>query len=642
MTNPENHTLANTGAVTAIASDDYSVTLDVDIIRPGVANGLAFSPELLEAAAPLFHCVPCFIDHALPGENRPGGRSLRDLAGLVMDPRWDPATQAITARLRLTDPRWLPVIRAFADYPQLVGLSADLWLHRSDGSARPSTVTAIDSVNSVDMVIRPAAGGRFLTTGPITPSEEPMAERTPATDKTRVQLGTDPGTAVRVQTADNTTEPPATNPPEAHPPAQPATVPLATAIQLALQASNLPEPLHQTVLDTNPMTLDAALATIRRLSDQWAQATAQAAVRNLGRVSNMTEPIDRITLAFERLMGIGDTPAHHNAPRLSGIRELYDILTGDWDRHGLFYPDRVTFANATTTTMAEVTRNVLNKVMLGAFEARPQWWKPIATEVDLPTTQAPKWITLGGFSDLDTVAEGNAYTEKTWDDYAETSAWVKKGNYLGITLEMIDRDDVQSVAQLPRKLGHAAWRTLSSTVSALFTANSGLGPQLADGEKLFDDLAHHNLGSTALASAAWAATVTAMFEQTEYHSAKTLGIRPSFLLVPIELESTAVNLFTTTLEPGLAGNDRAIANVTHSVITVPEWTDANNWAAAAHPMDLATVMIGYRYGRAPELFVAADPATGSMFTNDEMRIKVRFLTTVGIGDYRGLYKHNVT
>ena len=640
MNSRENHQLAATAGVTAIQSDTNSVTLDVDIIRAGPANGLQFSPDVLEAAAPLFHCVPCFIDHALPGENRPGGRSMRDLAGLVLDPRWNPDTQAITAHLHLTDPRWLPVIAAFANYPQLVGLSADLWLHRSEGSARPPKVTAIDSVNSVDIVIRPAAGGRFLTTGPIAPSEEPMAERTTNNDTTRVQLATDPGPAVRVQTA-GTTEPPANDPPAADPPTPSATVPLATAIQLALQASNLPEPLHQTVLDTNPMTLDAALATIRRLSDQWAQATAQATVRNLGRVSNMTEPIDRITLAFERLMGIGGTPAHNAAPRLSGIRELYDLLTGDWDRHGLFYPERVTFANATTTTMAEVTRNVLNKVLLNAFEARPQWWRPIATEVDLPTTQPPKWITLGGFSDLDTVAEGGPYTEKTWDDYAETSAWIKSGNYLGITLEMIDRDDVQAVAQLPRKLGHAAWRTLSTTVSALFTANAGLGPALADGEKLFDNLAHYNLGSSALGAPAWSATVAAMYEHTEYHSSKTLGIRPSFLLVPIELESTAVNLFTTTLEPGRAGNDRAIENVTHSVITVPEWTDANNWAAAAHPMDLATVMIGYRYGRAPELFVAADPATGSMFTNDEMRIKVRFMTTVGIADYRGLYKHNV-
>jgi len=364
----------------------------------------------------------------------------------------------------------------------------------------------------------------------------------------------------------------------------------------------------------------------------------------------VTTPLDRITLAFERLMGVGgepgawnrgDTAAHHAVPRLSGIREMYDVLTGDWERHGIFHPERATLANASSTTMAEVVRNVLNKALLQAYEARPRWWEPIAYQEDFPTLNDARWVTLGGFSDLDTVTEGNAYTEKTWDDYAETSPFVKKGNYIGLTLEMIDRDDLGAVRAIPRKLGQAAWRTLSTAVAALFTANGGLGPALSDGEKLFDDLAHGNLGAAALSAEAWHATVTAMYRQTEYHSSKTLGIRPSFCLVPIELERTAVNLFTTTLEPGLAGNTRAIEQVTHSVIAVPEWTDATDWAAAAHPNDLPGVVIGYRFGRAPELFVADQPLMGSMFTNDEMRIKVRFIFTVGVGDYRALYKHNV-
>jgi hypothetical protein len=178
-------------------------------------------------------------------------------------------------------------------------------------------------------------------------------------------------------------------------------------------------------------------------------------------------------------------------------------------------------------------------------------------------------------------------------------------------------------------------------VSDLFASNGGLGPILADNERLFDDLVHKNLGSSALDATAWRATVTAMYRQPELHSDKLLGVRPAFCLVPIELESAAVNLFTTTLEPGLAGNTRAIEQATHSVIAVPEWTDVNNWAAVAHPNDLAGVVIGYRFGRTPELFIADHPLMGSMFTNDELRVKVRFVFSVGVGDYRALYKHNV-
>ncbi|MBC7238816.1 MAG: hypothetical protein H5T71_01790, partial [Chloroflexi bacterium] len=251
-------------------------------------------------------------------------------------------------------------------------------------------------------------------------------------------------------------------------------------IAVRLAASKLPEPLKATARALAEAAADAhgALEAIGTLERQWADATASAAIRGLGQIVSMRTPLERIELAFERLMGLEETAAHRDAERLSGIRELYDLLTGDWERHGLFHPERVTLANATTTTMAQVVANVLNKVMLRAYEAR-QWWKPIVHEEDFPTMQDVRWITIGGFSDLDTVAEGDAYAEKTWDDSAETSTFVKKGNYIGITLEMIDRDDVAAVRAIPRRLGTAANRSLSAAIAALFTANGGVGPTLS-------------------------------------------------------------------------------------------------------------------------------------------------------------------
>jgi 3-deoxy-D-arabino-heptulosonate 7-phosphate (DAHP) synthase class II len=62
---------------------------------------------------------------------------------------------------------------------------------------------------------------------------------------------------------------------------------------------------------------------------------------------------------------------------------------------------------------------VLNKALLHAYEMRAeQWWRPIAYEEDFATLNQVRWITVGGFSDLDTVAEGARYTSKrpgtTW------------------------------------------------------------------------------------------------------------------------------------------------------------------------------------------------------------------------------------
>lgn len=630
-------------------------SLEVIILSEGVANGLAFGAAVLAAAADRFCGVPVFVDHATPADlRRPGGRSVRDLAGIIQETHWDPERHCVRGLLRLSrGVPWLrDLIADFAPHPSLFGLSADLWLRATgDETTSPRDVVLIEEVNSVDIVIRPAAGGRFLAEGGATERKEQNMSDQNIVAKAAATL-------VRTQTAAQQDAPQNCHADAAaNGPSIDASVETTVSdtrqemIELALSKTALPEGLKDLVRqDGSIHTVAEAQAAIARLSHTWGELVAQQAIRGLGAISQVTTPLDRITLAFERLMGVGgepgawnrgDTAAHRNAPRLSGIREMYDLLTGDWERHGIYRPERTTFANASSTTMAEVVRNVLNKALVQAYESRPRWWEPIAYQEDFPSLNDARWITLGGFSDLDTVTEGNAYTEKTWDDYAEASAFVKKGNYLGLTMEMIDRDDIGAVRAIPRKLGQAAWRTLSSAVSALFTDNAGLGPTLADGEKLFDDLAHSNLGSSTLDATAWHATVTAMYRQTEYHSGKTQGIRPSFCLVPIELERTAVNLFTTTLEPGLAGNTRAIEQVTHSVIAVPEWTDANDWAAAAHPNDLPGVVIGYRFGRAPELFIADHPLMGSMFTNDEMRIKVRFVFSVGIGDWRALYKHNV-
>ena len=635
------------------------------IIRAGKANGLQFSPALLSTSASRFDSVPVFIDHAgFNDRHRAGGRSIRDLVGVVGEPAWHAEGREIRARLQLAQlGEWVrKLIDAFAARPHLFGLSADMWITR-DGER----VIAIETVNSVDIVVNPAAGGRFLTNRP--PGDGPelshgghetqlgkernMYLETP-TERIQ-QAGGNPEFARQAMATAATTKASGTNPPHEAPPsgAAPAGTQAdggtyaelnARLLEMELAQRELPESLKEQVRCEFQRThsLPAATDLMHSLATAWAEANAQPAIRGLGRIQAMKEPTDRIALAFERLMGLPETGEHRDVARLTGIREMYDLLTGDYERRGIFQPQRVTLANATTTTMAQIVANVLNKVMLKAFELRPQWWKSLVYEEDFPNMQDVKWLTLGGFSDLDTVTEGNAYTEKTWDDYAESASFVKKGNYIGLTLEMIDRDDVGAVRAIPRRLGHAANRTLSAAVAALFTANSGVGPTLADSNPLFDAGNHGNLLTAALDADAWDAVIQAMFKQSEYHSSKRLGIRPKFCLVPIELEKSALTIFTSDQEPGTANNDANVRRYSGQVVTVPEWTDANDWAALADPNELEGVCIGYRFGRTPELFVASDPLMGSMFTNDEMRIKVRFVYALGIGDYRAMHKNNVS
>ncbi|MCD6518490.1 MAG: Mu-like prophage major head subunit gpT family protein [Anaerolineae bacterium] len=606
--------------------------LNVALMRPGQANGLHFAEAVLIEGAERFAGAPCFVDHASAGDLlRPGGRSVRDLVGLIVEPHWDAAAGELRARLELSSQAgWLlRLIEEFGPYPQVLGLSADLWITREGRAVR-----RIEKVNSVDVVVNPAAGGRFLA-----------KEEAEMQEEKRLQMAQSPEPAGEKEA-----------PTEAHSAPQRETkgtpalagVPNELAelkgqlLELQLAQAALPEPLKEAARAFAARCESTAELSgyLKKLTEAWAEANAQRTIRGLGQRISVRSGLERLTLAFERLMGLPETSAHRDVPRLSGIRELYHLLTGDYEMHGVFYPERVHLANVTTSTMANVVANVLNKVLLRAYEARPQWWRPIVHEEDFSSMREIRWITLGGFGDLDTVAEGDAYTEKTWDDYAETASFVKKGNYVGITLEMIDRDDVAALRAIPRKLGLAANRTLSAAIAGIFTQNGGVGPTLADGKALFH-ADHGNLGASALDADSWDAAIQAMFKQAEFHSGKRLGIRPRYCLVPIELEKTALTIFTSDREPGTNNNDANVRRNSSSVITVPEWTDANDWAAVADPNDLEGICIGYRFGRAPEIFVADANTSGAMFTNDELRIKVRFVYAVGVGDYRALYKANV-
>ena len=374
-----------------------------------------------------------------------------------------------------------------------------------------------------------------------------------------------------------------------------------------------------------------------------------------GQVSGLSNSLDQIREAFEALLN-GTTPK--SARPLSGIRELYTLLSGDYDMTGVFQPDRIQFANVTTSTMANLTADLLNKRVMAEFQNYPQWWAPIVNIEDFNSLQDAKWIVLGGVGELPTVAEGAAYTELTWDDQKESDSFVKKGGYLGLTIEAIDKDDTGRLRAAPRALAQAAWLTLSKSISNIFTSNSGVGPTLSDSLALFHST-HGNLGTSALSVSSYAAARTAMRKMTEVNSSERLGAltAPKFLLVPPDLEITALQVlaseydYTYALSNAPAGPANAFAegdefnarmNFARSrVIVVDLWTDTNNWAASGDPRLYPTIGLGFRYGRVPEVFSVASPTAGLMFTNDTMPVKVRYFFAAGPVDYRNLYKANV-
>lgn len=396
---------------------------------------------------------------------------------------------------------------------------------------------------------------------------------------------------------------------------------------------------------------DTLIAAQRKLEAKLAEAsTIRGVVPSEGRVNGMLSAEDKLTEAFSALLD-GRRPEKGLKP-ITGIREAYTLFSGDYEMTGVFQPQNVGFAAITTSTMPLIMANVLNKKVVSMFNMYNRWWEKITVQDDAANMQQMRWYKIGGIGEMPTVQEGATYTETTWSEDYETADWNKKGHYLGLTLESIDKDDTRKLLEAPRALAQSAYLTISKDVSRLFTTNSGNGPTMRDGVAWFH-ANHSNKGNSALSYSSLKATTVLMRKQTELGTGERLtgGLnRPKYYLVPIDLENTALEILSSTLDPSegtvtsyqknnIMGTTLAAAQ--EKLIVMDHWTDASDWVAIADPNLFPSIGLSFRFGREPELFSVADPNSGLMFTNDTMPIKVRWFYSLGIIDYKGVYKHVV-
>lgn len=642
--------LVRAGRVRTASGEPSNIEIEAEALREAVAQGR-------------FEGRAVFIDHAAPAAYP----SLRNLVGVSEAAIYDEQSQAVYGRLKLYDTPDGQAMRALltrlvADrqagraVPD-VGLS--LTFYPQWGKREPHSnlrrVVGIQHIESVDLVFQPAADGRVLQTlaqqkGAKMNEEELTVAAPPPSEQEEA-----PASQVNAAAAQERA-------PQAAPQDWSQAL-SASAAAFMIANSGLPAAARQKLLSQTYTTPSEVVEAIEK-ERHYLASLAQEEVVQIGntppRQAHITlgaSGLERVEQALEALIR-GVRPPSGVQP-LSGIRELYNLLSGDYEMTGVFQPQRVYLANVNSSTMASLVANVMNKVLAQEFSEYPQWWQPFVTQMDFNSLQDIRWITLGGVGELPTVPEGAAYTELNWGDKYETATFVKKGGYLGITIEAIDKDDTNRLRAAPHALAQAAWLTLGKAISNIFTANAGVGPTLSDGLPLFHS-AHGNLGSTALSYSSWVAARNAMRKQSEVGSGERLGFltAPRYLLVPPDLEVTALQIlasandYSYTLANGLGPGpinvfgegetaELRLRSARQRVVVVDLWSDANDWAAVADPRLYPSIGLGFRYGRAPEIYSVSSPTAGLMFSNDVMPIKVRFFFAVGPVDYRGLYKANV-
>jgi hypothetical protein len=629
-------------------------------IHEGKANGFTFTREVLTDSIPQWDGASVFVDHAFWGMP-----SVRDLGGVISNAAWSEEFSGLTAELTPAGPSKEIIHEAAritmdADVRPNIGFSADMIL-TADAAGN---VTRILQPFSVDLVIDPAFATKFIRSlnsaarGGFVPQSGVPA-----------QAAQGKGAQPNMQKVEPTPKP---EPEDVDVPAVNQTRLTLNTLVLdsALAMSDIPDKAKTAIRTSFKSTPAIAPADVAQAIQAWkdsiSELTAGEQIVGPARISAMFNSDDQIQAAIDDMVG---APREEGAEklkvaRLTGLKEAYISMTGDRDLIGGFFKDQVQFQH-TTSSFPALVANALNKALIREWallgKAGYDWWTKIVRVEHFETLNTIKWNLFGTIASVPTVEEGAEYTELQLGDNVETSSFVKKGGYIGLTLEAIDRDDGRKLRQVPRELAFASLREISALVAAIFTDNSNVGPTLADGGALFNNTAvtgatgHANLLTTALGNtfAAWDAASAAMYNQPMlvknatgyYGTGKKMAIEPKYCLVPRALKAAAEALFIPrwagTIDAAIAASGGPTYGGYIEPVVVPEWTDATDWAAVADPAVMPGIMIGERFGLTPQIFVDGSESDPAMFANDEQRLKVRHIIAVGVADFRPLHKSNV-
>jgi uncharacterized protein (DUF1778 family) len=235
---------------------------------------------------------------------------------------------------------------------------------------------------------------------------------------------------------------------------------------------------------------------------------------------------------FEDRRAVQDYKDYEQIPRFRGVREAYEFFTGDPEVTGKFNRKRLPLElrarqDINSTTFTYVLGNTLNRRLVSAYR-EPNFREDLLISIRKPVKdfRQQEAVLVGGFPDLaDADPEAADYVEIAGvTDEESTYAVTTRGNILTITRKTIINDDLSVIQRLVNGLGRSARRTHAKYVWAKLTGNANC----SDGTAWFTGGGLHvNLGAAALTHATAMIAYQALATMTEKDSGERLGLLDS-------------------------------------------------------------------------------------------------------------------
>ncbi|MFI4860122.1 MAG: Mu-like prophage major head subunit gpT family protein, partial [Phycisphaerales bacterium JB063] len=286
-----------------------------------------------------------------------------------------------------------------------------------------------------------------------------------------------------------------------------------------------------------------------------------------------------------------------------------------------------------TSDFPNILADALGKSLRNMYEEYPSTWGMWAGRRAHPDFKQIKVNQLHSLPTPILLPEGD---ETTYVSIGESKEVYELATYsIGTTLtrQAIINDDLSAFDRLPQMASGACRRLEDDLCYQVLTANANMGDNVA----LFAT-AHSNIGTGALTNANLSSGRKAMAKQTDAEGA-VLNLRPSHLIVPVDIEDEARALVAATELRQKGSSDAEYTTNPYAFVSTLKVTsdprlDADSedqWYLASDPRVCDTVELCFLEGEETPVVMEEED-----FDSDVKRFRVRHNVAGKAIDWRGL------
>lgn len=281
--------------------------------------------------------------------------------------------------------------------------------------------------------------------------------------------------------------------------------------------------------------------------------------------------------------------------------------------------------------------NLAGKSLDAAYQEEPHTWRPLARQRNLPDFKNASDLVVAGNLTPELLLEGGEYKSGTLVEGQHQWRLATYARSVRLTRQAIINDDLSAMERVPEMLGRGFRRLESDLVWALITGNAITS---VDGLALFA-AGHNNTGTGAIATAGWNAARKAMRKQRDL-AGTTINLAPQYMLVPTDLEATAMQfLYPTGFMPtARTGDNGSVTAQTLGVQLIVEPRldgSATQWYAAVAPGAIEGIVYGYLAGEEGPTITTTEERNP-----DGVELLARFDFGCAVKDFRFIYRSSGT